>query len=139
MLLIGLAQSVGAQTTMIVNTIKGLQKMYWNNHLLTGVMTDSTFNSATHQTVPTSKAVKEYFMSFTGGTGAAQLYENLGTVSGSTISTSTAIPATGREWRVNLYRTGIRMVYGVDYTISGSTITLALSADAEQFTLIVTP
>jgi hypothetical protein len=63
--LVALSYSVGAQgTTIIVNTIKGLQRMYWNNRILTGVLTDSTFNSATHQTLPTSKAVKDFVLSF---------------------------------------------------------------------------
>lgn len=65
-------------------------------------------------------------------------YEEFDNISGTNLTPITAsIPATEREWRINLYRTGVRLTYLKDFTISGGDIVLAVAAQAEDFVLIV--
>lgn len=73
-----------------------------------------------------------------GGGGGSQLWEDFGIVSGTAISPTLTLPGAGQEWRVNLYRSGIRMTLNKDYIISSGTVTLYNAADAEPFYLIVT-
>lgn len=72
----------------------------------------------------------------TGGSGS-KTYEEFAGVTGTTISPADAIPASNREYRVNLYRSGIRMQYIKDYTVSGSDLVLVLAATGEDFVLII--
>ena len=69
--------------------------------------------------------------------GGAEIYEVFASVLGDTISPSITLPATDRDWRINLYRTGVRMTYGLDFTISGSDILLTVAGQDEAFFLIV--
>lgn len=65
-------------------------------------------------------------------------YEEFDNVSGSNITPITStIPATNREWRINLYRTGVRLTYLKDFTVSGSDLVLVVAAQAEDFVLII--
>ncbi len=68
---------------------------------------------------------------------ATESFENLGSISGSTITPALPLPATEREWRINLYRTGVRMTYGLDFIISGADIELTVPGQNEAFILIV--
>ena len=67
----------------------------------------------------------------------AKVYEEFTGVTGSTITPTGAIPASNRNWRINLYRSGIRLQYIKDFTISGGAINLVLAAQNEDFTLII--
>jgi hypothetical protein len=68
---------------------------------------------------------------------ASKTYEEFDGVSGTTITTANTIPATEKNWRINLYRDGVRLRYLKDYSISGSVFTLYVSATSENFTLII--
>jgi len=70
--------------------------------------------------------------------GGSQLWEDFGIVTGSAISPTLTLPGAGQEWRVNLYRSGLRMTLNKDYIISSGNITLYNAADAEPIYLIVT-
>ena len=69
--------------------------------------------------------------------GGNEIYEAFASVIGDTISPSITLPATERDWRINLYRTGVRMTYGLDFTISGGDIVLTVAGQDEAFFLIV--
>ena len=69
--------------------------------------------------------------------GGAEIYEAFASVSGNTISPTISLPATDRQWRINLYRTGVRMTYGLDFTISGGNILLTIAGQDEAFLLLV--
>ncbi len=69
--------------------------------------------------------------------GGSEFYEAFTSVSSNTISPSITLPATDRQWRINLYRTGVRMTYGLDFTISGSVILLTVAGQDEAFLLLV--
>lgn len=71
-----------------------------------------------------------------GGTSGAANFQSF-TVTGSTIASTQTLPATDRNWRIDLYRSGVRMTYLTDFTVVGNTITLVLAGAAEDFTLIV--
>lgn len=73
----------------------------------------------------------------TNDDGGAEIYEAFASVIGDTISPSITLPATERDWRINLYRTGVRMTYGLDFTISGDDILLTVAGQDEAFFLIV--
>ena len=64
-------------------------------------------------------------------------FEDLGSITGSTINPALALPASERDWRINLYRTGVRMTYGLDFTISGNTIVLTVPGQDEAFILLL--
>lgn len=67
------------------------------------------------------------------------IFVDFGLVTGSTLIPGQTIPATQRDWRLNLFRSGIRMTYLKDFTVSGSNLTLVVAAEAEPFTLIIIP
>lgn len=69
--------------------------------------------------------------------GGTEEYEVFASVTGNTITPTLDIPETAREWRINLYRTGVRMTYGLDYTISGDDIVLTVAGQDEAFVLII--
>jgi hypothetical protein len=69
--------------------------------------------------------------------GGNENYEAYSSITGSTITPSIPLPATGRDWRINLYRTGVRMTYGLDFTISGGDIVLTVAGQDEAFFLLV--
>lgn len=69
--------------------------------------------------------------------GGNEEYEAFASVTGSTITPTLDIPATDREWRINLYRTGVRMTYGLDFSISGDDIVLTVPGQDEAFVLII--
>lgn len=56
-------------------------------------------------------------------------------VTGTTITTSGTLPTTDTANRIVLYRTGVKMREGVDYTLSGNTVTLVLAGQNESFTI----
>lgn len=68
-----------------------------------------------------------------------KLHEYLGLITGATIVTTITLPSNGKEWRIELYRSGSRLTYGQDFSSTTNTITLEIAADAEPFTLIVIP
>lgn len=70
-------------------------------------------------------------------TVASKTYEEFGSVTGTTITPADPLPAVDRAWRINLFRTGVRMQYLKDFTVSGSNIILTLPAAAEAFMLII--
>lgn len=61
--------------------------------------------------------------------------ENFPSVSGNTIITVGTLPTLNTIKRVVLYRTGVKMTQGVDYTLSGNNFTLTLPAQAESFSV----
>ncbi|MCC6460467.1 MAG: hypothetical protein IT260_08355 [Saprospiraceae bacterium] len=69
--------------------------------------------------------------------GGAVIYEAFASVSGNTISPSISLPVTERDWRINLYRTGVRMTYGLDFIIAGDDIVLTVPGQDEAFFLLV--
>ena len=69
--------------------------------------------------------------------GGTETFEGFASISGNTISPAITLPATNREWRINLYRTGVRMTYGLDFTISGSDILLTVAGQDEAFFLLI--
>ena len=71
------------------------------------------------------------------GAGGVESFEAFEGVTGSTISPGLSLPATDRDWRINLYRTGVRMTYGLDFTISGTDILLTVDGQDEAFILIL--
>jgi len=73
-----------------------------------------------------------------GGGSGMQEYEDLGLITGTTINPAITLPTDHKEWRINLYRSGVRMTYGKDFS-SMTDIELVVEADNEPFTLIVIP
>ncbi|MEZ4941833.1 MAG: hypothetical protein R3D58_13215 [Saprospiraceae bacterium] len=71
------------------------------------------------------------------GGSSNESFEDLGSISGATISPESTLPETDRDWRISLYRTGVRMTYGLDFTISGGDIILTVPGQDEAFILIV--
>jgi hypothetical protein len=69
--------------------------------------------------------------------GGSEIYEAFTSVIGDTISPTISLPATELDWRINLYRTGVRMTYGLDFTVSGSDIVLTVAGQDEAFLLFV--
>jgi len=69
--------------------------------------------------------------------GGDEYYEIFESITGSTITPALTIPATDREWRINLYRTGVRMTYGLDFTITDDDIVLTVAGQDEAFVLII--
>lgn len=67
----------------------------------------------------------------------SKTYQEIEGVTGLEITSSNPFPSVERNWRINLYRDGLRLRYLKDYSISGSTITLYVPALAENFTLII--
>lgn len=74
-----------------------------------------------------------------GGVGPTYYEEHDG-FTGSIINTSHPLPTMNQAYKISLFRSGVRMRYLKDFTITGaSQITLVLSADNEDFTLIFSP
>ena len=69
--------------------------------------------------------------------GSEEQFEAFPSIVGDTISPALPLPASGRQWRINLYRTGVRMSYGLDFTISGGDILLSVPGQDEAFLLIL--
>lgn len=61
--------------------------------------------------------------------------EYFASVTGTAINASGTLPTINQNKRIVLYRTGVKMTQGVDYTITGNNFTLTLAAQAEAFTL----
>ena len=61
--------------------------------------------------------------------------EYFGSVTGTSISATGTLPTINTAKRVVLYRTGVKMAQGVDYTISGNNFMLTVAAQAESFTV----
>ena len=61
--------------------------------------------------------------------------EYFGSVTGNNITAAGTLPTSNTIKRVVLYRTGVKMREGVDYTISGNTISLVVGGLAESFTI----
>lgn len=72
-----------------------------------------------------------------GNDTGTESFENLGSINGSTITPTLPLPATERDRRINLFRTGVRMTYGLDFTINGGDIELTVPGQDEAFILIV--
>jgi hypothetical protein len=72
-----------------------------------------------------------------GGGVAPTYYQEVDALAGNIINTANPLPTMSQGQKINLYRSGVRMRYLKDFTISGSTqIVLVLAADNEDFTLI---
>lgn len=81
--------------TLFVNFIKGLQEIHWSNgDKITGVLKDSTFAGATHNKVPTSKAVKDYVDSqlTTGAADGNGIYSGSDTIPDGTVALYLGLP-----------------------------------------------
>ena len=61
--------------------------------------------------------------------------EYFGSVSTNTITTTGTLPTTNTTKRIVVYRTGVKMREGVDYTVSGNNISLVVGGLAESFTI----
>lgn len=68
-----------------------------------------------------------------------QVYEDLGNITGDIIEPAATLPSSGAEWRINLYRSGVRMTYGKDFAVTTGQIVLNLEALDEPFILIIIP
>lgn len=67
----------------------------------------------------------------------SKTFESFAGMTGSAITPTATLPASDREWKMHLFRTGVRMQYLKDFTISGGNINLVLAAQNEDFTLII--
>lgn len=103
-------------------------------------LTDDTLKVADNQTLSISGNLLtiQRGNTITLPSGGTQLWEDFGSVSGTSVTPTLTLPGAGQEWRVNLYRSGIRMTLNKDYIISSGSITLYNAADAEPIYLIVT-
>ena len=103
-------------------------------------LTDDTLRVADNQTLSISGNLLtiQRGNTVTLPSGGSQLFEDFGIVTGATVSPTLSLPGAGQEWRVNLYRCGLRMTLNKDYIISSGSITLYNAADAEPIYLIVT-
>lgn len=157
---------VAAQRTTITDILKVTQKIVLDSREVTSISIDTTLATATDQQLVTAKAVRAYACKLGGrpvssnapttgqalvwngtrwgpadvsggGGGVTKSYEEFDGVTGTTIAVAATIPATDRDYRINLYRSGIRMQYLKDFTVSGTNIILVLAADDEDFTLIM--
>jgi hypothetical protein len=61
--------------------------------------------------------------------------EYFGSVTGNNITAAGTLPTSNTTKRVVLYRSGVKMREGVDYSLSGNTITLVVGGLAESFTI----
>lgn len=57
------------------------------------------------------------------------------TITGNTITAAGPLPTTNTAKRIVLYRSGVKMREGVDYTVSGNNIALVVGGLAESFTI----
>ena len=152
-----------AQRTLLTDILKVTQEFVLNSQKVTAISIDTLLAAATDQQLVTAKAVRAYAWKLGGravsstvpnigdalvwngtrwgsavaGGGVTKSYEEFTSVTGSTLTPAATIPATNRDYRINLYRSGIRMTYIKDFTISGANISLVLAADGEYFALIM--
>lgn len=61
--------------------------------------------------------------------------EYFSSVNTNTITTTGTLPTTNTIKRIVVYRTGVKMREGVDYTVSGNNISLVVGGLAESFTI----
>jgi hypothetical protein len=164
-LLIGLLLACAACHSVNAQTVNATKLLLNTFPFLYGTK-DTTFAAATYDQIPAAKAVKIYAdrhlggrnllttapttgqvirwngtawepYTISGGGSVSKTYEEFDGLSGTTITSANPFPSSEREWRVNLYRDGLRLRYTKDFTISGSAITLLVSASSENFTLII--
>lgn len=142
---------VGPFISGLSASLQGCLQTFTNlkiDSLSTTVQTDATLSGDGSSTLPLKiaqqGATAEQVLKWNGMTwlpgndsGAQESFEAFASVSGDTISPSITLPATDREWRINLYRTGVRMTYGLDFTISGGDIVLTVPGQDEAFFLLV--
>ncbi|MBV6442766.1 MAG: hypothetical protein EPGJADBJ_04490 [Saprospiraceae bacterium] len=164
MLALIMCLQVKAQRTLVTDILKVTQKIVLDSREITSISVDTTLAAATDNQVATAKAVRAYAWKLGGrpvsstapttgqalvwngtrwgpadvsGGGVTKSYEAFDGVTGSAIAVTATIPATDRDYRINLYRSGIRLQYIKDFTISGTNILLVLAADDEDFVLIM--
>lgn len=107
---------------------------------LTGDGTGGTPLDLAQQSATTGQVLQWSGTAWVPGTPTATVsktYEEIEAVTGLTLASSNPFPSSERNWRINLYRDGLRLRYLKDYSISGSTITLYVPALSENFTLII--
>lgn len=68
-------------------------------------------------------------------TGDVWNEEYFSSITGNTINAAGTLPTTNTIKRIVLYRTGVKMREGVDYTVSGNTLSLVVGGLAESFTI----
>lgn len=73
--------------------------------------------------------------SLSGGGGGNWEEEYFDSVTGSNFSTSGTLPVVDTTKRIIVYRTGVKLREGEDYSLSGNTVTLFIAADDEAFTI----
>lgn len=61
--------------------------------------------------------------------------EYFGSITGNTITTTGTLPTVQQQQRILVYRSGVKMRQGVDYTISGNNVSLTIGGLAESFTI----
>ena len=61
--------------------------------------------------------------------------EYFSSLTGNLITTTGTLPTTQTAKRIVVYRTGVKMREGVDYTLSGNNITLVVGGLSESFTI----
>lgn len=66
---------------------------------------------------------------------AIETVENFASITGSVISPSGTMPITNTSQRIKLYRTGVELTEGADYSISSNTLILVVAGVGERFTL----
>ena len=113
--------------------VKAGGKIMMDGQTITDVET-SMPSSPTNGQVLTAPAIKNYVDAATDG-----LYQKAVNVTGSTITASIALPTANHNQRLKIFRDGVKLRYGDDFTISGSTITLVLSASSETFEIYSKP
>ena len=142
---------VGPFISGLSNSLQGCLQTFTNlkiDSLGTTIQTDATLSgNGTAETplqLAQQGATTNQVLKWNGTTwlpandsGGAEIYEAFASVLGDTISPSITLPATERDWRINLYRTGVRMTYGLDFTITSGDIHLTVAGQDEAFFLIV--
>ncbi len=142
---------VGPFISGLSASLQGCLQTFTNlkiDSLRTAVQTDSTLSGdgtvETPLQLARQGATENQVLKWNGTTwlpaadaGGNENYETFSSITGNTISPSISLPVTGRDWRINLYRTGVRMTYGLDFTVAGSDIVLTVAGQDEAFLLLV--
>lgn len=103
----------------------------------------ATGNTSNYSEFVTAPDGNLYYIDWQGrgllltATAAAEQWneEYFSSVSTNTITTTGTLPTTNTTKRIVVYRTGVKLREGVDYTLSGNNISLVVGGLAESFTI----
>lgn len=103
----------------------------------------STGNTTNYSEFVTASDGNVYYIDWQGrailltAPAAADLWaeEYFASVTGNTITASGTLPNSNTQKRIVVYRTGVKLKEGVDYTIAANTISLVVGGLSESFTI----